>query len=291
MKDQAYWNLTLAIQGCLPMNKFCVLAFLLISLSGCNMVTNVEENIAKVPQVNLGNLEISDDEIFDAFSTRRGGVTIAVSSFEDLSGSRTEGGASTSVAGSGMLLLEYLLRQHAAPTTFRVFSRKLLNELVNERRLAAQLNAAYAEQQMSSLSSNMQSLLGDSLKNTKPLVSFPEIIPVNYLVTGAVIGYDKNILDLGAGAGSLGINNRYQQSTDSVTVMVQLINVATAEIIGVGVDSETIESNLYDAGVFKLLKVDQILELEGGGSLNEPKTYALYVALDRAVKNMLRDAI
>jgi len=73
--------------------------------------------------------------------------------------------------------------------------------------------------------------------------------------------------------------------------MVQLINVATAEIIGVGVDSETIEINLYDAGVFKLLKVDQILELEGGGSLNEPKTYALYVALDRAVKNMLRDAI
>lgn len=271
--------------------KHFIMALMCVGMLSCSVLpnTNPEDSPIRARDLPIDINNIPDTALFDEFTKRRGGVTIAVTGFEDLTGSRNETGASTSVSGSGILLLEHILRQHSSPTTLRVFTRKLLGDLINERRLAAQLNEAHATQTRNQLSESIQSLLGDS--PIKPLVVFPELIPVNYLVTGAVIGYDKNVSDLGAGAGALGVSNRYQKSIDQVTVMVQLINVATGEIIGVGIASESITSNLYNAGVFKLLQIDKILELEGGGSINEPKTYALYIALEKAVQAMLRDSM
>jgi len=233
-------------------------------------------------------LDYTTEEVLEAFSKREGQFTIAISSFEDLSGSRIEGGASTAVAGSGQLLLEYILKGYSDLNFMRLHTRRLLTDLVNERRLAQQANQSNAAQSLESLSEATRALINSRIT---PLYQIPDINPVDFLVTGAVIGYDKNVLDTGAGAGIVGINSTYRKSSDSVSVLVQLVNVRSGAIVGVGVGNQAVESMMTNSGVFKFLEVDQILELEGGGSINEPKTYALFAALTEAVEDMFRDAL
>jgi len=233
--------------------------------------------------------EYSPSEVMSEFVARHGVASMAVTSFDDLTGARVEGGASTAIAGSGLLLLELILNSYSDERRIRLFSRRLLTDLVNERRLAQQYNSTAASRSLNSLSEAAKALVNpDKLSKAYDLA---DIAPVDYLLTGAVIGYDKNLSDLGAGAGLVGLSSSYKKSDDAVTVLVQIIDVATGEIAGVGIGSESVTSVMLGGGVFKFLEIDRILELEGGGSLNEPRTYALYQALNQAVENMFSDAL
>jgi len=260
-------------------------------VTGCVAVDKIDQLTAPntITDAASEHAEHSKAEVMAQWSQRNGIASVAVTSFEDLTGARVDGGSSTAVAASGHLLLEFILKNYRDEGHLAIYSRRLLSELINERRLAQQANTSYATEAVNSLSKATQALMGNA--KIKPLHDLPDLGPVDFLITGAVIGYDKNTRDSGAAAGMVGISNRYQQSEDSVSVLVELINVKTGAMSGIGIASELISSKLFNAGVFKYLEVDKILELEGGGSLNEPKTYALYLALTQAVENMFRDTL
>ena len=260
-------------------------------VTGCVAVDKIDQLTAPntITDAASEHTEHSKAEVMAQWSQRNGIASVAVTSFEDLTGARVDGGSSTAVAASGHLLLEFILKNYRDEGHLAIYSRRLLSELINERRLAQQANTSYATEAVNSLSKATQALMGNA--KIKPLHDLPDLGPVDFLITGAVIGYDKNTRDSGAAAGMVGISNRYQQSEDSVSVLVELINVKTGAMSGIGIASELISSKLFNAGVFKYLEVDKILELEGGGSLNEPKTYALYLALTQAVENMFRDTL
>lgn len=260
-------------------------------ITGCVAVNKIDQLTAPntITDAASEHTEHSKAEVMAQWSQRNGIASVAVTSFEDLTGARVDGGYSTAVAASGHLLLEFILKNYRDEGHLAIYSRRLLSELINERRLAQQANTSYATEAVNSLSKATQALMGNA--KIKPLHDLPDLGPVDFLITGAVIGYDKNTRDSGAAAGMVGISNRYQQSEDSVSVLVELINVKTGAMSGIGIASELISSKLFNAGVFKYLEVDKILELEGGGSLNEPKTYALYLALTQAVENMFRDTL
>lgn len=260
-------------------------------VTGCVAVDKIDQLTAPntITDAASEHTEHSKAEVMAQWSQRNGIASVAVTSFEDLTGARVDGGYSTAVAASGHLLLEFILKNYRDEGHLAIYSRRLLSELINERRLAQQANTSYATEAVNSLSKATQALMGNA--KIKPLHDLPDLGPVDFLITGAVIGYDKNTRDSGAAAGMVGISNRYQQSEDSVSVLVELINVKTGAMSGIGIASELISSKLFNAGVFKYLEVDKILELEGGGSLNEPKTYALYLALTQAVENMFRDTL
>jgi curli biogenesis system outer membrane secretion channel CsgG len=260
-------------------------------VTGCVAVDKIGQLTAPntITDAASEHTEHSKAEVMAQWSQRNGIASVAVTSFEDLTGARVDGGSSTAVAASGHLLLEFILKNYRDEGHLAIYSRRLLSELINERRLAQQANTSYATEAVNSLSKATQALMGNA--KIKPLHDLPDLGPVDFLITGAVIGYDKNTRDSGAAAGMVGISNRYQQSEDSVSVLVELINVKTGAMSGIGIASELISSKLFNAGVFKYLEVDKILELEGGGSLNEPKTYALYLALTQAVENMFRDTL
>ena len=260
-------------------------------VTGCVAVDKIDQLTAPntITDAASEHTEHSKAEVMAQWSQRNGIASVAVTSFEDLTGARVDGGSSTAVAASGHLLLEFILKNYRDEGHLAIYSRRLLSELINERRLAQQANTSYATEAVNSLSKATQALMGNA--KIKPLHDLPDLGPVDFLITGAVIGYDKNTRDSGAAAGMVGISNRYQQSEDSVSVLVELINVKTGAMSGIGISSELISSKLFNAGVFKYLEVDKILELEGGGSLNEPKTYALYLALTQAVENMFRDTL
>ena len=260
-------------------------------VTGCVAVDKIDQLTAPntITDAASEHTEHSKAEVMAQWSQRNGIASVAVTSFEDLTGARVDGGSSTAVAASGHLLLEFILKNYRDEGHLAIYSRRLLSELINERRLAQQANTSYATEAVNSLSKATQALMGNA--KIKPLHDLPDLGPVDFLITGAVIGYDKNTRDSGAAAGMVGVSNRYQQSEDSVSVLVELINVKTGAMSGIGIASELISSKLFNAGVFKYLEVDKILELEGGGSLNEPKTYALYLALTQAVENMFRDTL
>lgn len=283
---------TLPLTGLLGLAGTVIRTLAIVGLiTGCVAVDKIDQITAPNTIIDAASehADHSKAEVMAQWSLRNGMASVAVTSFEDLTGARVDGGSSTAVAASGHLLLEFILKNYRDEGHLAIYSRRLLSELINERRLAQQANTSYATEAVNSLSKATQALMGNA--KIKPLHDLPDLGPVDFLITGAVIGYDKNTRDSGAAAGMVGISNRYQQSEDSVSVLVELINVKTGAMSGIGIASEFISSKLFNAGVFKYLEVDKILELEGGGSLNEPKTYALYLALTQAVENMFRDTL
>jgi curli production assembly/transport component CsgG len=108
------------------------------------------------------------------------------------------------------------------------------------------------------------------------------------IIDGGIIGYDSNIRSGGNGARFLGIGGSQQYRVDEVVISLRLISVNTGEILITNAVSKTIFSTAHNVGVFRF--VDQgtkSLELESGNALNEPTTYAVRVAIEQAVYDMI----
>lgn len=213
--------------------------------------------------------------------------SVAVIDFQDLTGSRIEGGASTAVATSGKLLTEFLLTSPSLESKFQVYSRSSLKELLTERTLAENFDR---NRKNRLLAETPESLMAVMSQKIQPLFDLADIRPVDLLITGAVVGYDKNLTDDGMGAGLLGYNAKQKRSVDQLYVMVQLIETKTGRIRSVGTAAAEIGSTLRSGGYLGFLSQYQILELEGGLAVNDPATLALFDALRQALVEMFKNA-
>ncbi len=212
--------------------------------------------------------------------------TVSVQNFEDLSGSRSEGGISTSVAASGKFLTEFLLSSPELRSKFHVLNRTHLNALLTERKLAEAFNEDRKARLIEQANPVLKEILANSLQ---PKYDFPALEPAAYLLHGAVIGYDKAVDEYGQGYGLMGANTKEKTSIDQLYVMVQLIDTNTGEIVSVGTATERVNSVLSSAGFFGLINPYRILELEGGGVKNDPTTIAFFTALQAAIMEMFNN--
>lgn len=213
--------------------------------------------------------------------------SLAVMKFDDLSGTRIEGGISTAVASSGKLLSEFLLTAPELDGKFLVFNREALTDLLNERRLAESYNESRKAKLIAEARPELQGLIRDSLK---PTYELPDLHPVDLLLYGAVVGYDKDLIDDGAGAGLAGYSVKRERSLDQVHVMVQLVETVSGRIRSVGSASQVVGSTLNSGGYFGLLDPFRALEIEGGRASNDPRTIALLEALQEALLRMFKNA-
>ena len=133
----------------------------------------------------------------------------------------------------------------------------------------------------------MRALIQESLK---PTYNLPDLHPVDLLLYGAVVGYDKDLRDSGVGSGLLGYNVKKERSIDQIHVMVQLVETVTGRIRSVGTASKEVGSSLVSGGYFGLLDEFTVLELEGGNATNDPRTLALLAALQEALLEMFENA-
>jgi curli production assembly/transport component CsgG len=112
------------------------------------------------------------------------------------------------------------------------------------------------------------------------------------MIEGGVVGYDSNVSSGGAGARLLGIGASQQYRKDEVTVVLRLVSINTGEILlSTGV-SKTILSTGTNGNLLKF--VDQnttTVEFEAGNNINEPTTYAVRVAIEEAVVQMVREGM
>jgi curli production assembly/transport component CsgG len=152
---------------------------------------------------------------------------------------------------------------------FRVVERVGLDNLIKERQLIRNQREVYE---------------GKDAKALKPLTV------AGVLIEGGIIGYDSNIRSGGNGARFLGIGGSQQYRVDEVTVSLRLISITSGEVLLTNAVSKTIYSTAHNVGVLKFVDSStKALELESGAALNEPTTYAVRVAIEQAVYEMIVD--
>lgn len=198
-------------------------------------------------------------------------ITIAVYGFTDKTGQKKSSDRlalfSTAVTqGSEVFLIKAL---QDSKGWFKVVERVGLDNLIKERQLIRNQREVYEG------------------KNATPLAP---MTVAGVMIDGGIIGYDTNVKSGGHGARFLGIGASEQYRVDEIVISLRLVSVNSGEVLLSTAVSKTIYSTGSNVGVFKFVEAGtKALELEGGEAVNEPTTYAVRMAIEQAVYEMIID--
>lgn len=244
--------------------KTLVVSLLLVLMSGCAVVdyqNSVEEPVTLTPKPNL----------FETLPKVDGPpIAIAVYGFKDLTGQKKPNDklalfSSAVTQGAEVFLIKAL---HDCRGWFRVVERVGLDNLIKERQLIRNQREVYE---------------GKDAKPLKPMTI------AGVIIEGGIIGYDSNIRSGGNGARFLGIGGSQQYRVDEVVISLRLVSVSSGEVLLTNAVSKTIYSTVHNAGVLRFVDAGtSALELENGIAINEPTTYAVRVAIEQAVYDMVQ---
>jgi curli production assembly/transport component CsgG len=202
-------------------------------------------------------------------------MPIAVYRFQDMTGQRKPNSnyasLSSAVTQGGEVFLIKALQDAGKGKWFVPVERVGLENLVKERQLIRSQRETYEKDQ------------------AKPLVP---LIVAGVMIDGGIVGYDSNISTGGIGARFLGIGADQQYRKDEVTVMLRLISVNTGEILLSTGATKTIYSTGYNTNIMKFIDAGtKSFEFEAGASINEPTTYAIRVAIEAAIVDMIKEGV
>jgi curli production assembly/transport component CsgG len=198
-------------------------------------------------------------------------IPIAVYSFMDKTGQKktTDNLALFSTAvtqGAEVFLIKAL---QDSKNWFKVVERVGLDNLIKERQLIRNQREVYE---------------GKEAKPLKPMMV------AGVMIEGGIIGYDTNIRSGGNGARFLGIGATERYRVDEIVISLRLINVNSGEIMLTNAVSKTIYSTQHNLGILKFMDAGtKAVEFENGMALNEPTTYAVRVAIEQAVFEMITE--
>ena len=240
-----------------------LLILVAVILSGCaslQMDVAQEEPIKVTPKKNLWEqLPYLDGPP----------MTVAVYGFRDLTGQNKPNDrlslfSKAVTQGAEVFLIKSL---QDSKNWFRVVERVGLDNLVKERQLIRNQREVYE---------------GKEARPLKPLTV------AGIILEGGIIGYDSNIRSGGNGARFLGIGASQQYRVDEVTVSLRLISISSGEVLLVNAVTKTIYSTAHNVGVLRFVDAGtSALELENGAAINEPTTYAVRVAIEQAVYELI----
>jgi curli biogenesis system outer membrane secretion channel CsgG len=198
-------------------------------------------------------------------------MTVAVYGFRDLTGQNKPNDrlalfSKAVTQGAEVFLIKSL---QDSKNWFRVVERVGLDNLIKERQLIRNQREVYE---------------GKEARPLKPLTV------AGILLEGGIIGYDSNIRSGGNGARFLGIGGSQQYRVDEVTVSLRLISISSGEVLLTNAVTKTIYSTAHNVGVLRFVDAGtKALELENGQALNEPTTYAVRVAIEQAVYELITE--
>jgi len=243
--------------------KIIALIILALLLTGCAALEyerGVQDPIALTPRESLmAKLPALDGPP----------MTIAVYGFRDLTGQMKPSDklalfSKAVTQGAEVFLIKSL---QDSKGWFKVVERVGLDNLIKERQLIRNQREVYE---------------GKDAKPLKPMTV------AGVMIEGGIIGYDSNIRSGGQGARFLGLGISQQYRVDEVVISLRLISVNSGEVLLSTAVSKTIFSTSHNIGVLKFVdQGTQSLEMENGAALNEPTTYAVRIAIEQAVYEMI----
>lgn len=244
--------------------KRLIYSFLIVTaLSGCahiHMEASKEEPVALKPKENLTSILPDLDGP---------PITIAVYGFMDKTGQmkpndRLAVFSKAVTQGAEVFLIKSL---QDSKNWFKVVERVGLDNLIKERQLIRNQREVYE---------------GKDARPLKPMTV------AGVMIEGGIIGYDSNIRSGGNGARFLGIGGSQQYRVDEIVISLRLVSVNSGEVLITNAVSKTIYSTQHNVGVLRFVDAGtKSLELENGMALNEPTTYAVRVAIEQAVYDMI----
>lgn len=245
------------------MKKFVLSLLIATALSGCatiHMDAGKEEPVALQPRESL-TTKIPE---LDGPA-----ITIAVYGFQDKTGQMKPNDklavfSKAVTQGAEVFLIKSL---QDSKNWFKVVERVGLDNLIKERQLIRNQREVYE---------------GKDARPLKPMTV------AGVMIEGGIIGYDSNIRSGGNGARFLGIGGSQQYRVDEIVISMRLISVNSGEVLLTTAVSKTIFSTQHNVGVLRFVDAGtKALELENGQALNEPTTYAVRVAIEQAVYDMI----
>lgn len=243
--------------------KILIMIMLATTLTGCASFTM--EALREEPVA----ISVREDLIAKLPELDGPPVTIAVYGFRDLTGQNKSNDklalfSKAVTQGAETFLIKSL---QDSKNWFRVVERVGLDNLIKERQLIRNQREVYE---------------GKEARPLKPLTV------AGVMIEGGIIGYDSNIRSGGNGARWLGIGASQQYRVDEVIISLRLVSINSGEVLLSTAVSKTIYSTAHNVGVFKFFdQGTRSLELENGAALNEPTTYAVRVAIEQGVYEMI----
>lgn len=259
------------------MFKIIATSIIAMMLAGCATTESVIENVQELPASDpspvakpIVKLKVSELDTIPGPNSPP--ITIAVYNFTDKTGQRkpnnTIATLSSAVTQGGEVFLIKALQDVGKGKWFQVVERVGLDDLIKERQLIRNQRETYEG------------------RNSKPLTP---MLVAGVMIQGGIVGYDSNIGSGGAGAALLGIGSSVTYRTDEVTIVIRLVSVHTGEVLVSAGATKTILSAGIDNNVMKFLDQGTMsVQIEAGKNVNEASTYAVRVATEAAVVDMIR---
>ena len=245
------------------MKKALLSLLIVTALTGC---ASIQMDLSREEPVALNTKE----SLFNKLPELDGPpMTIAVYGFTDKTGQmkpndRLAVFSKAVTQGSEVFLIKAL---QDAKNWFKVVERVGLDNLIKERQLIRNQREVYE---------------GKDARPLKPMTV------AGVMIEGGIIGYDSNIRSGGNGARFLGIGGSQQYRVDEVVISMRIVSVNSGEVLLTNAVSKTIYSTQHNIGVLRFVDAGtKALELENGAALNEPTTYAVRVAIEQAVYDMI----
>jgi curli production assembly/transport component CsgG len=247
------------------MKKTILLLTIASMLSGCASIVNFPE--PEAPQV----IRNENTEFKTLPAPASGPIVAAVYGFQDKTGQRKPSerlaNISFAVTQGAEAWVINALQQVGNGQWFKVVERVGLDNLVKERQIIRQTRDA----------------AGDETQ-LRPMM-FAGVV-----IEGGIIGYDSNTLTGGAGARYLGVGPSTQYRQDVVTVNMRMVSVQTGEVLLSVSTTKTIISTGNSLTFFRFYDMGtRSLEAEVGHTINEPVNYAVRVAIEQAVVEMIKE--
>jgi curli production assembly/transport component CsgG len=244
--------------------KLLVATLALIFLSGCSSVVHIPE--PEMPVL----LKNENTEFHNISAPSTGKLVAAVYGFTDKTGQRKPSdkmaNISTAVTQGAEVWLIKALQEVGGGKWFQVVERVGLDNLTKERQIIRQARQS----------------VGDE-RQLKPMM-FAGVI-----IEGGIIGYDSNVLTGGAGARYLGVGPSTQYRKDVVTVTMRMTSTQTGEVLLSVSTTKTIISTGSSMTFFRFFDMGTTsVEIEAGHTINEPVNYAVRVAIEQAVVELIK---
>ena len=254
------------------MVRVILLSFTLILASCSETVTDRLNTVSEQPEILTKKRY---NELINLPPIEGSVIPVAVYRFPDLTGQRkpAQNFASLSSAvtqGSEVFLIK-ALQDAGKGKWFQVVERVSLDNLVKERQLIRSQRELYEKDQ------------------AKPLTP---LLVAGIMLDGGIVGYDSNIVTGGIGARFLGIGATQEYRKDEVTVVIRVVSINTGEVLLSTGATKTVFSTSTGANIFKFVDMGtKSVEFEAGSTINEPTTYAVRIAIEAAITDMIKEGV
>lgn len=210
-----------------------------------------------------------------------GPITITVYGFKDMTGQRKSlpniASLSSAVTQGAENYLINALQEVGNARWFRVVERVGLENLIKERQMIRSMREQY---------------------QGKEAVALPPMLFAGIIIEGGIVGYDSNTITGGSGMRVFGIGASTQYQSDTVTVTLRTVSVATGEILTTVTITKTVLSYMDKITVLRFIDDGtplganaKAIEGEFGGSINESINKAVDVAVQAAVVTTIKEGV